>query len=148
MANWYGAARTNYVRIKPERKEQLIKELAEWNIHVGTSTDNDRYSLFIPFQTENGDFIYDRTYEKMEYDDNNVLVEQVFDWQKNVLPYLEDGEVLVVVTVGNQKLAYLTGRAVAYRLGHEPVVVDINDIYEKAASVFGVNENDIKIAQG
>jgi len=49
--------------------------------------------------------------------------------------HLADGEVAVLISVGNEKLRYICGRAIAFNNKREERRIDLNDIYELAAEL-------------
>jgi hypothetical protein len=63
----------------------------------------------------------------------------MFSWEEHVMPFIKEGEVLVVMQSGAEKHRYVTGCAEAYvRKGKRvrSVFVTLDDIYEKAAKKF------------
>ncbi|MBF0556947.1 MAG: hypothetical protein HQK96_20725 [Nitrospirae bacterium] len=66
-----------------------------------------------------------------------------FDPTVHICPFMEDGEVLIMMTAGAEKLRYITGHAEAYNSEGKWVSVFIEDIYEKAAKKFGVAKSSI-----
>ena len=145
MANWYGTARTNYVRVADE--EGLKKSIAPFGME--TSRDSEGRIAFFGNDPDSGDFPSMAYQEPGEGETEETEVE--FDWADRVVGFLVPGEVLVVQTVGAEKLRYVTGYAQAYQLsldGQEVHDVDLNIdlIYELAAKKFGVDQQSITIA--
>lgn len=136
MASWSGAARSNWVRVAD--LEGLKKSLDNWSISV--QEDGDGRVAF--FSTVGGwpSFSEDETGDEIE-----------FTFSEVVMPYIAEGEVLVVMEAGYERLRYLTGVAAAFvRRGDtvENKVVELFDIYEKAASAFAVPVAQINRAEG
>jgi hypothetical protein len=144
MANWYGAARTNYVKVTD--MEGLTKSLADFDLDIVVHDgeyDPERKGLvaFFPTDDSNGDFQYST------YDEDGNEVE--FDWESKVMPYVEENNVLVTMCSGAEKQRYITGDSAAYiRRGDAVSVVGIclNDIYDKAAEAFEVEKASIGTA--
>ena len=139
MANWSGASRSNYVRVADI--EGLKKSLANWEIEIVAK--GDKIAMFP--QTEDGSW---PSWRCAEDEDGPHEVE--FDFGTDVMPYVAEGEVLVVMTSGAEKLRYITGNASAYvRRGDKVEVVSIGlyDIYAKAATTFGVDQHHITAAE-
>ena len=126
MANWYGAARSNYVRVKD--KDGLIEALDPFPIRLAHNPDG--LTCFLP-ETEDGDF------PGFAYTEDDEEIE--FDPQNHIVPFLEDNEVLILMTSGAEKLRYITGHATAYHPDGEQVLhINISDIYGLVKQTWGV----------
>lgn len=128
MANWYGSARTNYVRVKD--MDGLVAALEPFPIEI--ADDGEGRVCFLSTECDSGgwpSFSFDEeTDEEIE-----------FDFQEHVVPFLDDNEVLIAMEVGAEKLRYLSGQAVAYHPdGEQVLVVNIRDIYELVFNQWGV----------
>ena len=130
MANWYGAARSNYVKVKDI--EALKKTLEPWPISV--CEENGRVCLLSEEEVCGG-------WPDIGYDGNEIEV--LFSFENYVCPHLVEGEILVTKEAGAEKLRYITGRAVAYNCDGDSVVVDLDDIYSVAAEKFDVEFSSI-----
>ncbi len=72
-----------------------------------------------------------------------------FSWNL-LMPFIKEGEVLVAMESGAEAMRYIGGYAEAFvRRGNEvkSVSVSLHDIYKKAASEFGVDEDAISVAE-
>ena len=123
MANWYGHARSNYVKIKDIFGLLDAIEPFALGIYQGDNGDvgfitNDEYGGW-PSSTEleNGEELW-------------------FDPGVHIVPFLVDGEVLIMMQVGSEKLRYLTGSASAYHSDGRVIDVTIDQIYEKVRTEF------------
>lgn len=126
MADWYGTSRTNYVRVDVS-DEKLAEIMGEWGI--AQIRDIDGRYMFYPEYSGDGDWPY--------YNDEG---DKEFSFEESIMPYVSEGEVLVVMTVGAEKLRYITGTAMAYvRRGEEvqSAIIRLNDIYDVAKNKFG-----------
>lgn len=141
MANWYGAARTNYVHITDLAALKKSLDGFELEIEAGVANEEGMYALFAA--TEYGGFARER------WTDDADEAEE-FDFIGHVMPYVADGDVLIVMESGAEKLRYITGDAYAYiRRGSkiERTSLHLSDIYTTAADAFGVPRKQINIAE-
>lgn len=136
MANWYGTARTNYVKVQDF--EGLKNSLQKFDITIEKHPLQEAYACLIP-STEDGDFpsyVWDEDTDK----------EVSFSFEDDVMPYIEEDEVLVMQVAGAEKHRYISGYSAAFvRTGSdvESVHVNMNEIYDKAAQAFGIQQNCI-----
>ena len=138
MANWYGAARTNYVTVLDMTK--VVEITAPFGIEISDAGLSGKYAFF-PDPCSDGDFNY------YVMDDDGDEIE--FSWE-DIMPYVEEGEVLVVMCSGAEKLRFITGGASAYcRKGDKIMSTEIclNDIYKKAAFEFDVELISMSVAE-
>lgn len=140
MANWYGSARSNYVKV--DDKEGITKALEPFDITLNW----DERGLCLTVDGASNDGAWPTTaYVK---DDEGVEDEIVLSPETHICPYLAEGEVIIFMEIGAEKLRYLTGYAEAYKAKTgEYCVVSLNDIYNKAAEQFGVALESISLAE-
>jgi hypothetical protein len=129
MANWYGTARTNYVRFKDEAAYEAAKELVEscgntW--HRG----EQRLVAMISGDDDSGGFNFSRYDEDAEKDVDIA-------WE-DVAKHLDDDQVLVCMEVGAEKLRYVSGHTSAWNNKGESVELSLRNIYKLAFEKFGV----------
>ena len=131
MANWYGIARSNYFR---------VKDNAAFLIWV------DAYNLDY-FQDKEGRYAIAASDGEgwpssclSEYDEYLDL-----DLPMELAAHLADGEVAILMEVGNEKLRYITGYAVAVNSKGDIISVGLDEIYKKAATAF--SNHDITRAE-
>jgi hypothetical protein len=135
MANYYGSARSNYVTIID--REGLDKALAPFD-RPGIRRSESGKSAFMGNDPDSGSFT------SWGIGENGEDLE--FSWEKHVMPYVAEGEVLVIMEAGAEKLRYIVGVSVAFiRRGDkvQSIFVDIESIYKKAAKKFGVPRAEI-----
>jgi hypothetical protein len=136
MANWYGASRSNYVEI--EDLGGLQDSLARFGgVHIH---EKDGKYCLLADETEDGGW------PSFALDNDDLL----FLFEDHVMPFVKEGEVLVIQQAGHEKLRYVSGYAAAFvRRGHDIDYCDvgINDIYQKAAGEFNVDIGDITRAE-
>ncbi len=134
MANWYGASRSNY--FTPTDKALLVESIKDFDIEVAdgkngkvallaTSEDGDWPSYFLD---EDGD-------------------QQEFSFEDYVCPFLAEGEVMVLMTAGAEKLRYITGYAESYTKDGKVAGISINDIYKLTAEKLGIEQEKITHCQ-
>ena len=141
MANWYGAARSNYVLIKDLKA--LVDALDPWpiSIHKKHKDDSDN-NVLVCFLSEDQD---SGGWPSTTWDEDDNEIE--FDAAELICPHLVEGQVLVMMEAGAEKLRYITGQAVAFNHEGDYVAVNLNDIYEAAAGAFDVSEASITRAE-
>ena len=137
MANYYGKARTNYVKIKDfagfrQAIEPFDVELitdSEGKCGLLSKADDGWPTDAYDWETDTGDDID-------------------FNLGAVVCPFMEDDQILVAMEVGSEKLAFLAGVAVAYNAQGGKATINLNDIYSSAAIQFGVSFESINKAEG
>ena len=135
MANYYGYARSNYVRIIDE--EGLVKSLEGLSVKVYLSQDNPELSCLL-CDNESG-------WMTARYDEESGE-ETEFSFEKDVMPFIAEGEVLIVQEIGNEKLRYLVGQSVAFvRKGDtvQSIGIGMDNIYELASKEFEIPADQI-----
>ena len=124
MANWYGAARSNYFLVKDRaafntwakaRNLEVLEEGPMVGIH--------------PDGAEGWPSFY---WDETEDDDVD------FDIPKELSELLVEGQVVVMLETGAEKLRYITGRAVAFDHTGKVVELSLSEIYDRAKQEFGV----------
>lgn len=139
MANWYGAARTNYVHLAdPERAAEICRQCGVEMVERG-----DRWGFFP--NTEDGDFpstVYVSGAEDIAHcerlgftrtTDSMALGDEVeFEFSVSQLAEcMSPEDVLVRQVIGNEKLRYLTGYSEAWNSRGELIAsVSIDDVYD------------------
>ena len=139
MTNPIGFARTNYVKVKdPQGLSNALKDL---DIEVLNHIEIPNLVAFLPPKNSS-----DGTFPQVKnpYDEDELYD---IDWQTVVIPYLEDRQVLVVMTAGYEGRRCCYGVAIAYTKNQPPVWVSLTDIYQKAAKAFGISTTDITRAE-
>jgi len=69
-----------------------------------------------------------------------------FDFQEHIIPFLADGEVLISQEADYEGERYVSGLSRAFCKGKEPVFIGLDDIYAKAAEMFGCDVKTISEA--
>lgn len=123
MAEWQGHARSNYVRIKD--MAGLRAAMEPFDVEI---VEKNGKAALLSIHDECGGWP-----TRFDADGNELIFADA------VWPFMEEGEILVLMECGAEKLRYLTGVAQAFNSDGEHVFVSMNDIYEKAAQAFGVS---------
>lgn len=137
MANWYGAARSNYVTISD--MEGLKAAISPFELEIAESSHGSYDPVkFCLLAGEEGWPIWSP--------DGGIE----FDFKTHVMPFVIEGEVLVIMEAGAEKKRYVTGYAGAY-VRHGDTVratfLSLNDIYAQAATAFGIGQDKITFAE-
>lgn len=100
MANWYGNARTNYVRVKDV--EALRNFLDGFSIQIHVHPTHPDFVMLSPHDlSDSGGF------EMSSYNEDDEEINLC--WASDVAPHLCEGQVLIINEVGWEKLRYLSG---------------------------------------
>lgn len=143
MANFFGTARSNYFRVKDsETFKAWVKKvpgLGVWETSQATidfaETEEEKRRLACVFgiysnDGDSGCWPSSFEDEEGEYQHIDLII--------TIAPYLADGQVIVMMETGAEKLRYVAGNAVAFDNTGKFVQVNLNDIYDKAFQAFGV----------
>jgi hypothetical protein len=136
MANWYGAARSNYIKIKDING--LEEALEPFDINISKDRDGEFVCLL------SGDSSDGAWPSYSEDDEGNELE---FNFITHVVPYMAPDQVLIVMEAGAEKLRYITGYAEAYHSDGRMVGLSLHDIYALAEKEFGVAHSYISPAE-
>ena len=132
MANWYGASRSNYFKVKDEAK--FIEWAEGLGLVVIRSQHNSKLVGIHPNDYREGEWPSDPE----DGEDTDLFTQ--------LSKHLEPGQVAVLQTIGSENLRYLTGWAVAVNSKGKQVTVSIDDIYMVAAKKFGMDSTGITSA--
>jgi len=128
MANYYEKARTNYFKVKDAAAFQKYLDLFG-SIDLAVNEKTGQYALIFDEASGVPSFY-------LNDDDEDIEVDFIDDVSK----HLTDDSILVLQAIGNEKMRYLTGYAVAVNNKGESVSISIDNIYKMAQEKFGVNE--------
>lgn len=127
MADYYSMARTNHFAVKDSEAFAL-----EVSRYIGDnnvlSEKRDGIDGFI--------LLFDEGIPSEYYDYEDDNAEPIdLDWEEIISKHLADGEVCVIQEIGNEKLRYLTGYAVAFNNRGQRESISIDRIYDKAKTL-------------
>lgn len=130
MANWYGYARSNYVKVK--NVAEAISDLECFDIEVDVHPTLENYIALFG-SSDNGGFQFTAcTYEDEDAEESGLealeIELDIAEWCKNNLC---EGQVLVLVEVGAEKLRYLTGWSSAYTWDGRHLTVSLDSTLRK-----------------
>jgi len=136
MANWYGTARSNYVRV--HSYDTMKEVLAPMDIQIVEKQEGDETLYgFLSEDGDSGDFPSGRFVEQADGSEDW----EELDFGELVMQFVPEGEVLILMVVGAEKLRYVTGISTAYtwkkkkngKLELRTQQVSIEDIYHNVA---------------
>lgn len=129
MANWHGAARSNYVKIKDEAG--LRNALRHFDVKIWTNSDG----LFaFGGDSDSGGW------PSITTDDDDEEIE--FSPIEQICPFMHEDQVLVMMQSGHESQRYVDGRAEAYNSKGEWVSIALNNIYDLAKKHFGIDPGE------
>lgn len=134
MANFIGAQRSNYVMFQPEKLEEVEEYLGQFEIELSTHSKQPEFYCLLASEYSEGVFSTWCT------DENDEDIDLELGW---VAEQMMEGQVLVVMMAGHEKLRYIVGHAEAWNWKGESVYIGLSDIYKKAAEAFQVDESSI-----
>lgn len=118
MANWYGSARSNYVRVKDDEAFRAwVATLPDVNL----VERDDTFALLVGRASDSGGWPSFRFGPEGEDEEIDLAAE--------IAAHLAPGEVFVYCECGAEKLRYLTGWATAVKDTGETLHVSLDDIY-------------------
>lgn len=138
MATFYGRGRTNTFAVKDI--EALKATVADTEIEV-VDRGEGRVTL-LTGDDGDGDFSVYRYTEgdEEDHDDDPLFIPDM------IAEHLQSGEVAVFESSGWEKFRYMSAWAIAVFSDGRQVRVDVNDVYDRAATEFGVARNSISDA--
>jgi len=144
MANYYATARSNYFKVKDIAAFQktINRQIPGVGVHVFNDKTNAVMIDASEF-TDNGAWPTSRWIDDSDDGDDTIGHDEEINYAAVIAPHLLEGETAVLMEVGNEKLRYVTGFARAIHSNGEEVIVNIDDIYAKAAKTFGVDSDTI-----
>lgn len=131
MANFTGAQRSNYVIFKPEKLEEVREYLEQFSVELSPNLNQPEFYCLLPSNNYEDIFSSSSIEEDVQLDLGRVAQQML------------EGQVLVVMLAGHEKLRYISGCAEAWNWKGESVYLDLSDIYKKAAEAFQVNQDSI-----
>lgn len=141
---WTGSARTNFVKVKDV--EALKASLAVFgdSIKLDQHFKDKSFICLEGGDPDTGGFpssIYAGGLPSSISDGDGETID--FSFEEFVVPHLAEGQVLVVLSCGADKLRYLSGDAEAYAWDGRTVSLRMDDIYKMAAEQLNVPIDDI-----
>jgi hypothetical protein len=129
MANYYATARSNYFAVKD--KTTFRSWAARTGLHILEPTHRDKVADGIPrygITPADGD---DSGWPTLRYNEESNDYDDI-DVPGQLSEHLADDEVAILMEVGNEKLRYVSGSAVAVNNQGKSVFLNLGTIYRKA----------------
>jgi hypothetical protein len=134
MANWYGSARSNYVRVKDR------ETFMDWAKSLPDIEIVEQEGTFALLATgEDGGWPSFRSREDQEDQGDEEI-----DLAPEIADHLAPGEVCIFQQVGAEKLRYLSGSAIAVNSAGETLQISIDDIYTLVRERWNVSPSEAK----
>lgn len=135
MANWYGTWRTNYVKLRQDRLQDLkdLFEVEVWEkdgLHATASTDEYGGTPSVYLDDDDPADLPDYLQKYVDSEDDYLSLEDV------IHEFLDQDQVIVIMCSGSEKLRYVTGFATAIHSTGESVSINLWDIYAEAQEAF------------
>lgn len=135
MATYHGVGRSNYFAVKDVAA--LEEALRDSGIDVEHEPSHgEGVVVLINDNGDGGDWQF-----WSESKDEDIYVPDL------LADHLLPGEVAICVHIGNEKMRYLGGHAVATHADGRQITLRLSDIYDLAAAEFGVERHTISEAE-
>lgn len=137
MANYYGVFRSNRFHVRDrDRFHAWAETIPDLDV-----LEEDGRMLLVPSEWSDGGGLPGLR----ETGDGE---HEGIDFVDELAPHVAPGAVAVLVEAGSSRLRYLTGTALAIRGADDPAGwaierIHLDDIYEKAAAAWGLDQNAI-----
>ena len=133
MANFYATSRSNFVLVKDV--QAAIDSLKHYDIPIHRHPTN-KNAIMLAGCEDNG------TFSSSYVDDNNEDVYlDLAEWSAT---HLQQGQVLVLVSAGAEKLRYISAWAEAYTWKGEVITVDlIETLFSRLQSDLGIAPSEV-----
>ena len=130
MANYYATARSNYFAVKDETAfrewaARIGLNILDPTLHAPVVDGNRRFGIAPGDGDDSG------AWPTSFYNDDTDDFDDI-DVSEELSVHLADGEVAILMEVGNEKLRYVSGSAVAVNNKGKSVYVNIDSIYSKS----------------
>ena len=126
MANYFSTSRSNYFRVKDEEALERGRPLGGPDCWIRGGSAEESSDTHFALAANEGGWPTDRWDEEA----NDYLDSAVYD---EIAEHLVPGDVAIFMEVGNEKLRYLCGQAIAVNAEGEQRSVDLVGIYDIAS---------------
>jgi hypothetical protein len=137
MANYYAEFRSNYFRVQDVEAFRAWCE--KWNVKFIPEALPDEPNPLVGFVNSG---FYEAGIPSEYYDDEKDEYDEDSNFIMELSEHLQDNEVAIVMEVGNEKLRYLIGYAMAVNAAGELLGVGLNDIYGLVKKEWGVDATE------
>lgn len=128
MANWYGTARSNYVRVKDVQAAREALEKFDNQVHIHPQKPD---YLMVSGGSDSGGFNTSTWGE----DDEDIEL----DWREWAIAHLCEGQVLWLVEAGAEKLRYVSAWAAAFTADGREAWVNLDSAICQAMQSVGID---------
>lgn len=139
MANYFGAGRSNYFKVKSIDALCAALEGTPFEVMASTNVPGE-VRIFARDDNETGSWSYVIWADEPDEEDTEIIVPDL------IAEHLVDGQVAVFVHTGAESLRYLSGYSVAVHSDGRQVRIDLDDVYDRAAAEFDVPVKQISQA--
>lgn len=130
MADWCGTARSNYFQVRDEIAFRACAEKRNLHVFEAPPTTESPALLGIYSVDEYGGWPSSDVELEEETGDGSI------DLYAELARHLTEGQIAVLMEIGAEKHRYLTGIAVAVDHTGRTVEVTLDDVYQRAATEF------------
>jgi len=116
MANYYGTGRTNFFKVNDTAAFKA--EMSKYEVEV---IEEDELVALLGLSEEGMPW---------EYFDEDIKNFEQIEWDEVLAKHLADDWVCVVQEVGNEKMRYVRGFAMAFNNKREVKTISLDDIYQ------------------
>jgi hypothetical protein len=134
MANWYGSARSNYVRVKDR---ETFMDWAQSLPDVEIVEQEGTFALLATGECGGWPSFRSR-------DDREDQEDEPIDLAAEIAIHLAPGGVCIFQEVGAVKLRYLSGSALAVNCAGETLQISIDDIYALVHDRWNLSPSEAK----
>lgn len=128
MANYYGTARTSYVKIK--NIEAFKEAMSPYPVEI--IEQDGKYGL-LDTHPDGGGWCWTR-WEDGDYEDDDPV--------DLIAPHMEDDQVMIMVETGHEKYRYVTAYAVVFNAKGDCKTIHLSDAAHELAKSFGGDFTD------
>ncbi|WP_457180719.1 hypothetical protein [Mycobacteroides abscessus] len=139
MANYYGVGRSNYFKVKSVEALRASLEGAPYEVLESSDTPGEVCILACDDDGA-GHLSYVFWADEPGAEEREIYLPQL------ITDHLEEGQVAVFMHTGSEKIRYMSGYSVAVYSDGRQVQIDLDDVYERAATEFGVSREEISVA--
>jgi hypothetical protein len=129
MANYQGTARSNFFRVTDV--VGLRQWVSSFEVSVQVHPANPEYAMLFPTTDDGG-------WPTWRLEDEETGQEVEFDPVEHICPFLAEGEVVILIEIGAEKLNYVSGFARAFTWDGRHIALSLSDIYGRVEKELGI----------
>lgn len=132
MADYQGAARSNFFRVKDLNGLRASAE--RFGLVVQGHPAQPDYVMLYPTSDDGG-------WPSWQVEGEETGNDVAFDPIEHICPYLAEGQVVILIEAGAEKLNYVSGWAGAYTWDGRHIKLALLDIYERVVTELRIPED-------